>query len=262
MDPLRWRYRIQVSVEETAYRMKEEGFVVIFLEGQSRTFGEPYPLNQIDIKSEIFGSNVKVKVGPNVTQVYFALNDEPTIDDLEEIVANLEKVENILNQNVKFSDNETSRYNEKTRKPVMSVTMLKMKKMLSDGFDDIIQAMSQLYFKEFSRSLMLLAQGKIVPSDDLHCMFNEMVKTQRGLIQIFKEQGNDQLEKYERELDETVSYTNRFTDEIRSAKSQREINEIIKKYSDIEEQEAKKVKPAVELEKIIKKYSKKFSDSA
>jgi len=262
MDPLRWKYRIQVSVEETAKKTREKGFSVRFLEGQSRTFGVPYPLNQIEIKSDRFGSNVKVIVGNKVTQIYVSSSDEPTIGDLEKIVDRLDNVENILNQVVTFSDNETGRYNAKTRKPVMSVMMLKMKKMVSDGLDDLIQAMFQLFLKEFSRVQMLLLQGKIVPQNDLHFMLNEMVKTQRGLIQIFKEQGNDQLEKYERELDETIAYTNRFTDEIRSAKSQREINKIIKKYSDMEEREAKKIKPAVEIEKIIKNYSKKFSDSS
>lgn len=56
--------------------------------------------------------------------------------------------------------------------------------------------------------------------------------------------------------------TNRFTDEMRSVKSQKEIKKIIKKYSDMEEREAKKIRPTVEIEEIIKKYSKKFSDSS
>lgn len=77
--------------------------------------------------------------------------------------------------------------------------------MLSNALNDLIQAMFQLFLKEFLRVQLLLVQGKTVPKNDLHFMFNEMVKTQRVLIQTFKEQGNDQVEKYERELDETVA---------------------------------------------------------
>ncbi len=173
MGPLRWKYRIQINLEKTEQNAKAKGLSVRSLEGQSRTIGEPFPLNQTEIRSDNFNPNFRVVVGCKVTQIYFSIKEMSSMDELENMLDNLDNVENILNNIVIFTPSETSRFNMKTRKPVMSIGMLKTQKMLHDGFNDVIQMYMELAIKEFSKANISLAQGKIVPPQQLNTILSD-----------------------------------------------------------------------------------------
>jgi hypothetical protein len=137
LDPLRWKYKIQVDVEETAKHARRKGFSVRLLEGQSRTHGEPYPLNQIEIKGGGFEFlNVdKLIVGPHVTQLYKKNSQK------------LDEIDRILNDIVVFAPKETSRFGREIRMPVQTIRRLRERK----------KAMEKLYDAAFS----VLVQRKI-----------------------------------------------------------------------------------------------------
>lgn len=230
MDPLRWQYKIQAYVEETGSQARSRGFSVIYLEGQSRT-GQIYPLNQVEIKGGDFDSDVRVVVGPQVTQIYFSIKEIPSMEGLEYILDNLEKVEQILNEVVIFAPNEIARFNREIKRPVMSIGMLKAQYMVKEGVNRALGMFYELILKEISYANISLAQGKIVPLKRLDVILSELIKIQRGLIQRAKEQGNEKAEKYEHEFNEMILHSKRFEAELASAKSPADIKKIIEKYS-------------------------------
>jgi len=230
LDSLRWKYEVQTYVEETGSQARSRGFSVIYLEGQSRT-GQLYPLNQVEIKGGDFDSDVRVVVGPQVTQIYFSIKEIPSMEGLEYILDNLEKVEQILNEVVIFAPNEIARFNMETKRPVMSIGMLKTQYMLKEGVNRALGMFYELVLKEISYANISLAQGKVLPLKRLDVILSELIKIQRGLIQRAKEQGNEKAEKYEHELNEMILYSKRFEAELASAKSPAHIKKIIEKYS-------------------------------
>lgn len=230
LGSLRWRYDVNTCVEQTGYNARKEGFSVYFPEGESRT-GQYYPLNQVEIKGGIFSPEVKVVVGPNATQIYFSVIDVPSMDQLENILDNLDQVEQILNQVVVFTPNEVARFSSQTKRPVMSITMLKTQHMLNEGFNETLGKVTELAIKDFSLSCISLAQGKNVPPKQLDAILSGLIKIQRDLIQRAKEQDDENAEKYERELNEMILYSKHFEAELASAKSRADIKKIIEKYS-------------------------------
>lgn len=187
MASLQWKYEVQTYVEETGSQARNEGFSVIYLEGQSRT-GQSFPLNQVEIKDGDFDSDVKVVVGPQVTQIYFSIEEAPSTEDLEFILDNLDKVEQILNEVVIFTPDEIARFNMETRKPVMSIGMLKTQHMLKEEVNKAFEMLYQLILSEISYAHISLAQGKDVSLKRLNAILSELIKTERGLIQMAKEQ--------------------------------------------------------------------------
>jgi len=158
---LRWRFKIYVDVEETEWSARSKGFLVRQFEGQSRTNEEMYPLNQIKIEGWDLNPKVTVIVSPTVTQVYLHIEEVPEIEELENIVMNLGKVEQILNEVVVFTPNETTRFSMETEIPVMSVSMLKTQHMLREKLDGVFEKLFELILSEISHAHILLAQGKL-----------------------------------------------------------------------------------------------------
>ena len=187
LDSLRWKYEVQTYVEETGSQAKRGGFSVIYLEGQSRT-GQAFPLNQVEIKDGDFDSDVKVVVGPQVTQIYFSIEEIPSMEGLGFVLDNLDKVEETLNEVVVFAPNEIERFNMESRRPVMSIGMLKTQHMLKEGINKAIEMLYELVLKEISYAHISLAQGKGVSLKRLNTILGELIKTEQDLIQMAKEQ--------------------------------------------------------------------------
>ena len=91
LGSLRWKYNVDSYVEDTQQRAREHGFSAFLSEGQSRT-GSVYPLNQVELWGGNFDPRVRVVVSPHVTQIYFSVVDVPSIDELETVLNNLDKV--------------------------------------------------------------------------------------------------------------------------------------------------------------------------
>lgn len=230
MDPLRWRFKIQAYVEETANHASGKRFLVRHLEGQSRT-GQPYPLNQIEIKGEDLGSNVRVVVSPHVTQVYFYVEDIPGIEGLENIVRNLGEVEQILNEVVIFAPDEIAKFSVETEIPVLSVSMLMTRERVVSECNKALDKLEGIVLNEISLAFISFTRGKIVHAKKrIEVILNELIKGQRGLIQMAKEQGIKGAKKWEEELDKMVSTSRCLETELASAQSPAEIDEILKRY--------------------------------
>ena len=231
MDPLRWRFKINVDVEETGYFARSKGFGVYQLEGQSRTNEELYPLNQIEINGWDLSSKVKVIVSPTVTQVYFYVENIPEIGDLENIFTNLGKVEQILNEVVVFAPDETARFTMETEIPVLSIGMLKTQYMLKEKLHGVFERLYELVLKEISDVHILFAQGKLgYAMKRMDTFFAELVNLQRNLIQMARDQGIEEAKKCESELNEMISQSKRFEAELAFAKSPSEFRNILDKY--------------------------------
>jgi len=227
MDPLRWKYELKVNVEETGNQAKSKGFSVRNLEGQSKTNEEPYPLNQVEIKGWDLSSKVKVIVGPKVTQVYFYIENVPEINELENIVMNLGKVEQILNEVVIFAPDEVARFSMETKIPVMSIGMLKMQYKLKEEVHRVLGKFGELVLREFAQAFVCFSQGKIgYALKRMGALSSELLNFQRNLIQWAKEQGIAEAEKWERELLESEH----FEAELASARSPIELRNLLEKY--------------------------------
>lgn len=226
MDSLRWKYGIQAYVEETGSQARSRGFSVIYLEGQSRT-GQLFPLNQVEIKGGDFDSDVRVIVGPQVTQIYFSIKEIPSMEGLGYILDNLEKVEQILNEVVIFAPNEIARFNMETRKPVMSIGMLKTQFKLNEEFHRVLEKVGGLVLREFAQAFVYVSQGKIgYALKRMDALSSELLNFQRDLIRMAKEQGIEEADKWESELLESE----RFEAELASARSPIELRNLLEKY--------------------------------
>jgi len=221
---LRWKFKINVNVEETGKRANNKGFFIRQLEGQSRTYEEPYPLNQIEIKGCDLGSKVKVVVSPTVTQVYFNVKDVSEISELENAIMDLVKVEEILNNVVVFTKNETARFSMETEIPVMSIGMLKAQHVLKERIHKAFEDLYELIFKEISLFSVLCIEGRISYAiARLDIFSNKLVDMLRELIQKAKEQGIMEAEKWE---DKFLQ----FEAELASARSPHEFEDLFAKY--------------------------------
>lgn len=231
MDPLRWSYKIQVDIEKTEENARNKGFSVMCFEGQSRTLGEPFPLNQIEIKNGEFGSDTRVIVSPSVTQIYLSINDIPSIEELEHIVKHLEEVEQVLNDTVVFGLGETARFGRDTEIPILSVSMLKTQRKLGETFHKALDELQGIFLSEFVRAFVLLTRGEIAYGKKrLEVFLRELTKMERGLIQMAKEQGFKEAKKWEEELNRTLLTSKRFETELALARTPVEINMILKRY--------------------------------
>lgn len=227
MTELRWRYKLNVCIEETWQSACNSGFSVRMLEGQSRTNEELYPLNQIEIKGWDLSSKVKVIVSPTVTQVYFYIENIPEINELENIAMDLGKVEQILNEVVVFAPDETARFSMETKIPVTSPSMLKTECMLKEKIHRASERLYELVLSEISLAHILLAEGKIgYALKRMGALSSELLNFQRNLIQWAKEQGIAEAEKWEREL----LASERFEAELASARSPMELRNLLEKY--------------------------------
>jgi len=230
LDQLRWKYKIQAYVEETANRARSKRFSVRHLEGQSRT-GHPYPLNQIEIKGGDLASNVRVVVSPHVTQVYFSIDDVPDMEELGNIVENLGKVEYILNEVVIFASNETARFSIETEIPVLSVSMLMTREKLVAERNKALDKLREIILNQISLSFVDFTHGKIAHAKmRIDALLNELISMQRGLIQMAKEQGIKEAEKWESELNELALQSKRFEAELVFAQTPVEIGKILKRF--------------------------------
>jgi len=72
------RYDVSVAVDETAEKARKHGFLVRYLEGQSRS-GRDYYLRQLEIKLDILGA--KSIVSPTKIQVFW--DDFDKLDEIE-----------------------------------------------------------------------------------------------------------------------------------------------------------------------------------
>jgi hypothetical protein len=231
MISLRWKYQLQVDIEDTRDFSRSKGFSVRELEGQSRRYNEPYPLNQIEIKGADLGSDVKVVVSPCSTQIYFSVNDVPGIKELENLMDNLGKVEQILNEVVVFFPDESVRFSMAARTPVMTDGMLKTWYILKEELNRGYEKLYELVLGEASLVPIFLIQGKIgCAIRRLEVLVNELVNCQRDLIKLAKDQDVTEAEKWEIELNEMLIESKRFEAELALARSPIEFRNILDKY--------------------------------
>jgi len=231
MDPLRWKYELQANVEQTGNHARSKGFSVRLFEGQSATYWQPYPLNQIEIKGGNLDPNVRVIVSSQVTQIYFSINDIPDIEELENIIGNLGEVEQILNEVVIFAPNETTRFSMETEIPVLSYSMLRTQQKLTVRFHEALEKLEGMVLNEIVQAFVSLTRGKIAYAwKRIEVFLHELVDLQRNLIQMAKEQGIKEAEKWKEELDKSISASRQLETELASAQSPIEVDRILKKY--------------------------------
>jgi len=231
MISLRWKYQLQVDIEDTRDFSRSKGFSVIELEGQSRRYNEPYPLNQIEIKGANLGSDVKVVVSPRSTQIYFSVDGVPGVKELENLLDNLGKVEQILNEVVVFFPYESVRFSMEARIPIMDDGMLKTWYMLKEELNRAYEKLYELILREASLVPIFLVQGKIgYGIERLDALSRELAKFQHDLIQMAKEQGIEGADKWENLLNEMTLESKSFEAELASARSPIEFRNIFDKY--------------------------------
>jgi len=125
VEPLRWKYEISSDVEATAERARQEGFSVVFLEGQPKGGGmEPYPLGIIKVQDGPFKAlNAVVHIGPRRVQVY----------KYDREVLDIEKIDAYLNKFVVRAGGEQKIFCKATRLAIQSLSMLRFRDELVSG---------------------------------------------------------------------------------------------------------------------------------
>lgn len=185
---LRWKYNVRADVIDTVTNARNCGFLVEPFEGQPKNSLEPYPLNQIRISGGSLPNNVRIHVGPNVTQIYYQTEDSFELDRLEKIVSALVDTERTLNVTVVFASDEVRRFERETATPVFSIGMLKLQMAVNESIYGICGKMEQVALDELNSAFIDVAQGRIqLGNMKLQCLCNELESFQQNLIDLAKD---------------------------------------------------------------------------
>jgi len=203
---IRWTYDLKVDVEETEKNSKTQGFEVRLLEGETKNFVQHYPLNQVKISGGDLSPNIKVHVGPNVTQIYYSIESSLTLDYLERMVSDVESAERILNCVVVFAPDETARFGKETSKPVKSTSMLKLQINLKDGFSRILEEWQRSYMCEIDQILSIAFQGQpFLAQQRLNGLLNDLTSFYLEIVKMARDQGLPEADKWDEELKRLLS---------------------------------------------------------
>ncbi len=201
MVSLRWTYKLSSQVEETANKAKSLGFTTVWLYGESRTYHEEYPLNQVKIIGGTLSPNIRVHVSPHSTQIYYYIENFPGIEGVERLLAEKEDAERTLNCIVMFAPNETARFEPKTAKPVKSPSMLNLVIRTEEDYHATLDKIEQIIFGEINRAFADVSHGRMhFAIRRLDCLSNELVSFQTELIRMAKDWGRPEAERWEEDL--------------------------------------------------------------
>lgn len=206
MVSIRWKYHLRVDIEETECNAKAQGFETRLLEGETKNFRQHYPLNQVKISGGKLSPNLKVHVGPNVTQIYYYIEAPSTLEILKKMVSDVESAERILNYTVVFAPDETARFGKDESKPIMSTSMLTLQIGLGGIFNKILDELGRKYMCEIEKSLFDAVQGRpFLAEKRLTAMLDELTRFYREIVNIAREQGSPDADRWEEELDRILS---------------------------------------------------------
>ena len=201
MVSIRWKYDLEAYVEETASNAKTQGFEARLYESVTKNFSHHFPMNQVEISGGNLSPNIKVHVGPNVTQIYYSMDSPSTLDTLERIVSDVDSAERILNCTVIFAPEETARFGKDTSKPVMSISTLKLRSNLKDGFDKILNELERSYMCEIEKILYVAVQGQpFLAQRRLEDLLEHLKQFYSEIVKMAREQGFPEADKWEEEL--------------------------------------------------------------
>lgn len=220
MEPLRWKYRIDIDVEETENRARARGFSVRPLEGQAAgKYRAEYPLGQIEIKDgELKTMNTNIVVGPHVTQVY----------KRDREIADIERIESILREIVVPAKDETKVFGKLAREEVPTIGGLELRQ-------ELISGILRLQEEEEVELKRRLAQARLnLKGEELRNRLDEVWKEEKDKIsrrlQTWVKQGIPGAEERLDKFNEKVAVLNRWDAEVASAKTPEEKFEVTMKH--------------------------------
>jgi hypothetical protein len=203
---IRWKYDLKVNVQETENNSKAQGFESRLLEGETKNFSQHYPLNQVKISGGNLSPKIRVHVGPNVTQIYYSLENPSTFETLQRMVSDVENTERILNYTIVFAPDENARLGKDTGKPVMSTSMLKLQIHLKDVFKKFLDDLGQFCMREIAKSFLDIAQGKpFLAEKRLSTSLDELTRFYAEIVKIARDQGLSQADKWDEDLKKILS---------------------------------------------------------
>jgi hypothetical protein len=219
-EPLRWKYEISSDVDATAERARQEGFSVVFLEGQPKGGTmELYPLGIIKVQDGAFKVlNAVVQIGPRVTQVYKY--------DWE--VLDIEKIDVYLNKFVVRAEGEQKVFCDKTRVEIQSLSMVRIK---SEFIYEILKLQHE-EANEFDRKkaeVNLNYSGK-ERKEKLEAIWIDFRDKKRLFFQKAIENGISGMRAMQAEFDKNCAVLDRLKAELKAAKDPLEAHEIVMRY--------------------------------
>lgn len=211
----------------------ERGFFARELLGQSRRTEELFPLNQIEIKYGTFPPEVeKVTMAPTTTQIYISYGSEIALENVEQTLVTLEKSEQILNEITVFSSGETKRFDAKTEMPVKSISLSETKYELHEKLDETFTKLQEIAFNEMSMALLHFASGDITTARMiLNSCLEDFTLICNDLIQRVNWQDPRSFEEQKKDFDRQEKIFRKFKEELASAKSTSEKNDVMKRFS-------------------------------
>jgi len=212
MPSLCWKYNLKIDVDETQRNAKGMGFNAIFLEGQSRTHHELYPLNQIKISGGTLCPDVKVHVGSKVTEIFYYAENFSGIDEIKRTLMDLDKAERTLNRIVSFASDEANRFGKDTEIPVASTSMLNLRIYLRNNCDKAMDSVQQVVVEEIEKAFADVAKGQLQCALlRLEPLIRVLEPLMLDLISYAKEDNDPRAEEWEAKLRKALSAMNSFS---------------------------------------------------
>jgi hypothetical protein len=220
----RYRYKIQLEVEETKLQAERKGFKCRLLEGQPKNrkckdgYGEPYPLPQYEITGGTLSENLKIEIAPSTTQIYFfgnefvppkvinEVNMEPLLCQMELFCRELEHAEEVLNEIAVFSRNNEF-FNKENRIYSKTPAMYRLIISSRDIIDQLFDNINKLFMDEVDLVLADLLQGRIYQARKR--LDNALVELEffgKSLLSTAREMNDPRTAKLEADLEKALNY--------------------------------------------------------
>jgi hypothetical protein len=190
----RYRYKIQLDVEETKVKAESRGFTCRLLEGLPKNrkgldgYGEPYPLPQYEITGANLPDYIKIEIVPPKT--INAETMEPILRQLESYCQELERVEEIMNEIAVFCNNNLApAFSIERRIYTKTPAMYRLIIASRDITDQLLDNIMKIYWSEFDKAIAELSQGNFFQArrrldqveNELEFFFKSLISTARQM---------------------------------------------------------------------------------
>jgi hypothetical protein len=195
---LSWKYSIRIDIDETAANANRNGLTVIWLYGQSRTYHQEYPLNQIRFIGASLNPKLRVQISPNSTEFFYDTENLAELDEVEKTLCVVEDAERVLNLTVTFASGETRRFGSEIKKPIPSIPMLRLQMNLENKKQETWDKIQNIVLHQINEAFADMSRGNYhLAGMRIESVIIELVEEHQNLMNLAREWNDPHVQEWE-----------------------------------------------------------------